>query len=265
MNLYTILEVSSEASAAEIKAAFRKRIKELHPDLQASGKKPAKVPGKLEITVHQLIEAYELLSNQTQREAYDRARHTAPRESEFNYRDWLSQRSDEASRAKLIFYDVLRERSSDAVSLYLSMTQERAVQLEKLLGREDFMDCAFMLAMEFEAQGDDLQAVQLYIHISRLELERPFFRHFFAEVEERLVRILTQKPSLPLDPPALVRLLEDLQRYPFHNTAKGSFLIRQAETYFQSGQKMMAFQSLERAHVLSPRDKIIGKLEKAWR
>ncbi|MEI8092969.1 MAG: J domain-containing protein [Spirochaetales bacterium] len=265
MNLYNVLGVSSEASSAEIKAAFRKRIKELHPDLQAAGQKPTRDPDQSEVTIHQLIEAYELLMDQAQREAYDRARHTAPRESEFNYREWLKQRPDELSRAKLIFYDVLRERSADAVSLYLSMTQERALQLEKLLGREDFMDCAFMLAMEFESQEDDLQAIQLYIHISRLELERPFFRHFFAEVEERLVRLLTQKPMLPLDAPSLVRMLEDLQRYPFHPTAKGSFLIRQAEVYYQSGQRLMAFQSLERARAYSPRDKLISKLEKSWR
>jgi hypothetical protein len=257
VNLYNILGVESEASPAEIKAAFRKRIKELHPDLKPTGDS--------EITVHQLIEAYELLSDPAQRDAYDRARHTAPRESEFNYREWLKQRPDELSRAKLIFYDVLRERSGDAVSLYLSMTRERAQQLEKLLGREDFMDCAFMLAMEFESQGDDLQAIQLFIHISKLELERPFFRHFFAEVEERLLRLLTQKPNLPLDAPSLVRLLEDLQRYPFHATAKGAFLIRQAEVYHHSGQRLMAFQSLERARMLSPRDKAILKLEKAWR
>ena len=257
MNLYAILGVTSEASPAEIKAAFRKRIKELHPDLKPTGTS--------EVTVHQLIEAYEQLSDLNQREAYDRARRTAPRESEFNYRDWLRQRPDDESRAKLIFYDVLRERSNDAVKLYLSMTKERAEQLEKLLGREDFMDCAFMLAMEFEAQGDDVQAIALYIHISRLELDKPFFRHFFAEVEERLVRLLTQNPTLAIDPPSLVKMLEDLQRYPFHNTAKGSFLIRQAEVYFASGQRMLAFQSLERARMLSPRDKAIGKLDKAWR
>jgi hypothetical protein len=256
MNFYTALGVSTEASPAEIKAAFRRRIKELHPDLQTG--KPAPSP---EISVHQLIEAYEVLSDPVLREQYDSARRTAPRETEFNYREWLKARPDALSKAKLIFYDVLRDRSAEAVELYAELTRQRTHDLEVLLGREDFMDCAFMLALEFENQGDFWQAVELYRRIAQLEAQKPFFRHFFAEVEERLLILLSKTTA---DAPVLVRLLEELQNLPFTNPAKTAFLVRQAEVLWKAGQKLAARQSLGRAKTLSPRDKAAARLEKAW-
>jgi len=260
MSLYAVLGVSSEASAAEIMAAFRRRIKELHPDLQTARDNN---PPTHEVTVHELIEAYEVLSDPAQREVYDGARKTAPRESTFNYREWLRARPDAESKAKLIFYDVLRDRSADAVALYAEFSAQRTYDLEKLLGREDFMDCAFMLALEFENQGDDVQAVALYRRIAQLEGEKAFFRHFFAEVEERLVSILiVRRPEY--DPPTLVRLLEELQGLPFKAPAKAAFLIRQAEVFWAAGQRLSARQCLHRARLLSPRDKLAAKLEKSW-
>jgi len=260
VSLYAVLEVSSEASPAEIRAAFRRRIKELHPDLQAA--RPAGTP-QPRVTVHQLIEAYEVLSDSAQREAYDRARHTAPRESEFNYREWLRARPDAESKAKLIFYDVLRDRSAEALELYAEFSRQRTDDLERLLGREDFMDCAFMLALECENQGDDLQAVALYLRIAQLEGERAFFRHFFAEVEDRLVNLLVAKQP-GYEPQALVRLLEQLQALPFKNSAKAAFLGRQAEVFWAANQRLAARQSLARARALAPKDRTIHRLEKAW-
>lgn len=260
MSLYAVLGVSSEATAAEIKAAFRRRIKEHHPDLQAARTEPKPTP---EITVHQLIEAYEILSDTAQREEYDRARRTAPRESEFNYREWLKARPDALSKAKLIFYDVLRDRSAEAVELYAQFASQRTNDLEKLLGREDFMDCAFMLALEYEHQNDDLHAVALYRRIAQLEGEKAFFRHFFAEVEERMLNLLVNRKP-PFEPPELVRLLEELQGLPFRPAAKAAFLVKQAEVFWQAGQRLSARQSLHRAHAFSPRDKAVVRLEKAW-
>ena len=261
MSLYAVLGVSSEASTAEVKAAFRRRIKELHPDLQATR---AAKPPRSEVTVHQLIEAYEVLSDQDQREEYDRARRTAPRESEFNYREWLKARPDALSKAKLIFYDVLRDRGAEAVALHAEFTRQRTHDLEKLLGREDFMDCAFMLALEYEEQGDEYQAIALYRRIAQLEGEKAFFRHFFAEVEDHLLNLLIQK-SPTYDPPVLVSLLEELQGLPFRPPAKAAFLTRQAEVFWAAGQRLAAIQSLRRAKELAPRDKTVAKLEKSWR
>jgi curved DNA-binding protein CbpA len=61
-NYYVILGVSSNATVEEVKAAFRRRVMELHPD--RSGKESGPF---LEVQ-----EAYGVLSDDTQRRRYDR-------------------------------------------------------------------------------------------------------------------------------------------------------------------------------------------------
>ena len=63
-NYYEILGVSKEATQAEIKSAFRKKARELHPDVN-------KAPDAEE-RFKELGKAYETLSNEEKRSLYDR-------------------------------------------------------------------------------------------------------------------------------------------------------------------------------------------------
>ena len=63
-NYYEILGVSKEATQVEIKAAFRKKARELHPDVN-------KAPDAEE-RFKELGKAYETLSNEEKRSLYDR-------------------------------------------------------------------------------------------------------------------------------------------------------------------------------------------------
>ena len=67
---YDILGLSKNASAAEIKKAYRKKALEFHPD---------KNPGdhKAEEMFKKAAEAYEVLSNEDKRARYDRFGHQA--------------------------------------------------------------------------------------------------------------------------------------------------------------------------------------------
>ena len=105
-NCYKILGVPPTASAAEIKRAYRKKVKELHPDTSGS-------PEDTE-AFKILVKAYEILSDVQRRSMFDMsyagaARYSNSSRSEhtFDYRAWLSARTDPESRAKLIFFDYL--------------------------------------------------------------------------------------------------------------------------------------------------------------
>ena len=63
---YFVLGVPNTASLAEVKKAFRLKAAEFHPDRNASALAPEKV--------HAVKEAYDILSDQSLRAAYDENR-----------------------------------------------------------------------------------------------------------------------------------------------------------------------------------------------
>jgi len=66
INYYEILGVEPTCSPAEIKSSFRKKAKELHPDLKSSNHKSS------EELMRVLLDAYETLSEPLRRSDYDR-------------------------------------------------------------------------------------------------------------------------------------------------------------------------------------------------
>lgn len=65
MNYYEILQVSKNASSAEIKNAYKKLVKKYHPDLYKGDKNFA------EQKIKEINEAYDILSNPEKKLAYD--------------------------------------------------------------------------------------------------------------------------------------------------------------------------------------------------
>ncbi len=180
---YRVLGVKSSASAAEIKRAFRARAKELHPDTAGEGVDNAE-------RMRALILAYETLSNPGRRAEFDatwasfrKYREGSSSDSSFDYRMWLMQRSDPESRSKLIFFDLLHDLEEEAVREYLlQLEKDPSFPLSRFFDREDFMDCAFILAEELDLRSYPLEAFHLLIEVYRMESRKPYFKHFFPEV-----------------------------------------------------------------------------------
>jgi hypothetical protein len=183
---FNILKIPVDASVEDIKRAFRRRAKDLHPDLDIK-------ENVSDSAMKELIIAYRMLLEW--KKQYQTVSRTPglKEEEKFDYREFLRNRPDDLSiQAKLIFYDLLHGYEEEAIDLYRQFFAfpDEDRNLERYMDREDYMDCAFLLAEEFESRGDLITAFRMLIRISELEYQAPYFKHFMEEVLLRL-RLLT--------------------------------------------------------------------------
>lgn len=194
---YRILGISSSASASEIKRAFRRKAKAIHPDIPGEETGGADRQERM----RELIRAYKVLSDPERRTEFDSLYSVFRRYTEgsgngggFDYRLWLMQRQDPESRAKLIFFDLFHDLEDEAVLEYRTRRSESgSFVLSVYFDREDFMDCGFILAEELSLRGDQYESFLLLSEVVKLERERPYFRHFFPEVIHLVQDILRNK------------------------------------------------------------------------
>jgi curved DNA-binding protein CbpA len=174
---YRILGVNETASQAEIKRAYRKKAKELHPDLSAQ--KSAEFRA--------LVTAYKTLTDSKARQLFDARYNPARRKARapFDYRAWLLSRCDEQSVCRLIVYDLLHEREDDAVAAYKkAMAENPAFRFGRWFSREEFMDYGFILAEELAARAEYWLACCLLERIILQEKTFSFFKLFYEDVAE---------------------------------------------------------------------------------
>jgi curved DNA-binding protein CbpA len=173
-NYYSLLGVDIGASQEEIKKAFRERAKKLHPDV-------AGISG--EEAMRRLLTAYKALTGRDRPFPYSRV--CTRFSGSFDYPSFLRERKqDPVSQAKLVFYLLLHPENEtfDPLAIW---TENGSLDfpLWKCLEREDWLDCAFLLAEELDKQGRCFEAFSLLVNITREERRRPYFKHFMEDVE----------------------------------------------------------------------------------
>ncbi len=241
VNYYEVLGIAPTSTAQEIKKSFRRRAKEIHPDVRSAEERDTDAEMRL------LLDAYEVLGDLEKRQEYDRALQAALRVRGFDYRQFLRDRGDDPlSQSKLVFHDLLANHQDDAVELYHRLAARPGFELERYLSREDYMDCAFLLAEVFESRCRYAEAYALYRKLLLFERDKPYFHHFIDEVIDRLRALLCFK-MLPCIPPAdAIDRLKDLVRLNFSRKDSAFFYKKLAEVYASMGQHDTALHYLQK-------------------
>jgi len=214
-NYYEILTVRQNASAQEIKRAFRERAKQLHPDV--AGDSGAS-------QMRKLLAAYQTLSNRDRRCEYDRAYNRFAAKNRFDYRTFLMERQDDPSnQAKLIFFELLHLEEDAALTIWYN-SGGIDFPMEKYMDREDWMDCSFILAEELAKREKFYEAFVLLVSIIREERRLPYFRHFAREVEVFLKELVRLQLRHAVDTQTYLECLEALLSLGFRKSYQGHIL-----------------------------------------
>jgi curved DNA-binding protein CbpA len=230
---YKILGVSKSATVAEIRRAYRKKAKLLHPD----------ITGETSEAFQDLLAAYETLSDIKAKELFDESnffnsanfRRQENYES-FDYRKWLLERSDDESRAKLIFFDLLHNNCDAAVAEFKRMNMERVgFRLAKWFTREDFMDYGFILAEELVIRREFYDAVILLDQIIRMEFSYRYFKLFFPEVQDLARHVLKNNIEGNVNDELAIDAWEKALELGFGKNDDSFFLQKMADAYERIG------------------------------
>jgi len=238
-DFYKILGVRHGATAAEIKRAYRNKAKLLHPDVSHDENSVEEFK--------KVVRAFEVLSDVKQRslfeESYFTRRGFKRREAvdSFDYRKWLLARTDEESRSKLIFFDLMHHREDDAVQEFKRMSMNHAgFRLAKWFTREDFMDYGFILCEELVLRQEYYDAFILLEQIIWMEYSYSYFRLFFPEVLDLARNILKNHLEGKIDDELALDCWERALELGFGRADDSVFLHKMALAYRRLGDSATA-------------------------
>lgn len=250
MNYYSLLGIDANANSETIKKAFRKKLKEHHPDVHHSKqKKDASQPYHHE-SLLDIINAYNILSNPIRRNQYDNNKpyqyedkdediFEPKQRKSFNYEAFLLQRNHIWEyKIKLFLYDLVYRKGVRAARIYtIIVTQDKKDALRDTLGYHDYFDCMFLLAEYYHEKGKKNlsiklvkklakepqdqrsflyinKALKLFLEIGIMETERAYFKSYMEEVATRVFDILSHYDNEPsLNMHLVHQLLHSMQHW----------------------------------------------------
>lgn len=251
---YKILGVSQNSTLSEIKRAFRKKAKKLHPDVNISNDDK----DSNNISFNLVLKAYEVLSDLHQRTLFDeeytvKMRYEMNRRNEksFNYREWLLKRTDVESQCKLIFFDLLHKNEDNAVALFKKLnTEVPNFSLSYWFTREDFMDYGFILCEEMIFRGEYYDAILLLLQIIKMENSYPYFKIFFPEVMLLAKTVLKRQLEGTVPDELFLDALERALEVGFAKKDEAVFFLKMASAYDRLGDTSTSIICLKEAQKL---------------
>ncbi|PIE97356.1 MAG: hypothetical protein CR988_08155 [Treponema sp.] len=250
-----ILGVEPYASISEIKRAFRKKAKTLHPDTSVGKDSNANIKLNKEMT--KLLEAYKAVLSEHKSLEGDfpfSGFQKKSRFKEFDYRSWLKEHDDYESKTKLIVFDLFHDLEDEAVAEYLQLIH-KGYKLIHFLEQTDFMDCGFVLAEELYFRDYFFESFELLIPVIEMENECDYFKHFFPEVLKLARNILIGKLYRVCDCETVIEFYDIALGWGFTKNDKAKFSKHIAEAYFKLGDIKTANFYLDKMIRFMPRMK----------
>ncbi|MCR4580283.1 MAG: DnaJ domain-containing protein [Treponema sp.] len=235
---YKVLGVRQNATLAEIKRAYREKAKLLHPDLAGNSSKQE--------LFSEVTQAYRVLSDSRQRNIFDesffvRMKKNRSDVKEFNYYEWLSERTDEESRAKFIFYTLMHHKEDEAVAEFKRMqTNHIDFSLKKWFTREDFMDYGYILAEELCIRSEYYDAMILLEQIIQMEYSYHYFYIFFPDVISFTLNILHKNIDGVIPDELAIDVFERALELNFGSKEDSFFLRKMGDEYKRLGDSSTA-------------------------
>ncbi|MGP1577193.1 MAG: J domain-containing protein [Treponema sp.] len=262
-NYYAILNVSPTASASEIKRAFRKKAKELHPDIPQNSTRHTTAQKNVQ-ALKLLIKAYKGLLDEKHREESEFL-YRGQQEKQpycFNYREWLLAQTDIKNRVLLILFDLFHNFEDNAVQEFLRLRAGNSgFMLSDHFRREDFMDCGFVMAEELFFRNEYYESFLLLEQIISLEQQKPYFRHFFPEVLVLARKLIREKIIYTLADDLVLDCCESALNFGLSKFDKAEILKKMAEIYYRIGDIAKSRECIDEAYGLYPRLKGLSNIK----
>ncbi len=251
INYYQVLDVREGSDRDEIRNSFRKLVKKYHPDKNKANGISSEDKIKL------LIKAYKTLTDAEKRVDYDNQLQNV------NIRDFYYDDKTEAegyrnkydlkSQAKIVLKDLLNKNGYQAVKNYERLKDEnKGFRLADFLGMKDYLDCKFLLAEEYEEQGNYELAFELYEYVYQNEDGNPARKLLQEEIKERIIRLSCKKLIKLKQPGAAITYLTKALNLKLNKNEKAFIYKKIADYYIKSCEWDSALENFNLAISFCP-------------
>jgi curved DNA-binding protein CbpA len=251
INYYQVLQVQEGSDRAEIRNSFRKLAKKYHPDKTKTNGISSEDKIKL------LIKAYKTLTDSEKRIHYDtQLQSNNIRIRDFYYKEKPKRESgkyDLRSQVKMVLNDLLNKNGHQAVNNYERLKEEnKEFELLAFLNLKDYLDCKFLLAEEYEKQGNYELAFELYEYVYQNKDGNPARKHLLEEIKERIIRLSCKKLIKLAQPGAAITYLTRALNLKLSKNEESFIYKKFADCYVASGKWDSALEKFNKALSICP-------------
>lgn len=260
VNYYGILEINRDASSDEIKKSFRNLAKKYHPDRNSENQEWAEKKIKL------IIKAYKTLIDSKLRENYDSQ---LPDLSERNFDHKKPEVENKTTnifqQVKIILNNLANDNGKKAIEDFENLNKTISnFALNKFLSGRDYLDCAFLLAEEYERSGKYKLALQFYKNIYETEKNNTnssSHSFFIDETKSRIKKIYCKKLIKSASREEAIEYYQNVLKLHINNNERAYIYKKISECYFDLGEYQCAVTNLNIALNKKPTLKGISRIQ----